>query len=72
MTENELLDELVKEIQLETRLPGDVDPYMLSKATGLTRKRCSDILNEKAEKGLLLRIETRKDNGHSLFVYRKK
>jgi len=73
MTENELLAELTKELTYEERQPGDVSPYDLATATGLTRKRCTDILNEKADKGLLKKIEVRSGtkSNHPVFVYRK-
>jgi hypothetical protein len=71
MTENELLDELTKELKKEERQPGDVDSYMLSRATGIGRKRCCDILNEKVENGILTKIEIRGARGKLMFVYRK-
>lgn len=73
MTENDLLDELTREIKKEERQPGDVSAFDLSKTTGLHVRRCREILNEKAEKGLLLKIEVNSDNGNGnkMFVYRK-
>jgi predicted transcriptional regulator len=68
---NELLDELTKELTSEKRQPGDVSAYDLSKTTGLTKKRCSDILNQKAEKGLLQKVEVRAETNQPTFVYRK-
>lgn len=73
LTENELLWELTKELILEDRKPGDVSAYDLARATGLTRKRCSDILNDKVDKGLLVKVEVHADSTgkQRMFVYRK-
>ena len=68
---NELLLELTKEIKKAERQPGDVDTYMLSKTTGLGRKRCGDILNEKVDKGELIKVEVAGARGVPMFVYRK-
>jgi predicted transcriptional regulator len=68
---NELLDELTKELTIEKRQPGDVSSYDLAKTTGLTRERCNHILNEKADKGLLQKVEVRSDTNRPTFVYRK-
>jgi len=71
MTENELLDELTKELKKEGRQPGDISAYDLAKTTGLTRECCTRILNDKAEKGLLVKVEVRSEKNRPTFVYRK-
>jgi len=70
MTENELLDELTKELACEEMQPDDVTPDMLSKSTGLGRRRCAVILADKYEKGELKRRKVR-INGAPGFAYYK-
>jgi predicted transcriptional regulator len=71
MTENELLAELAGELMIDERLPGDVTVIELSKKTGLCKKRCSDILREKIEKGELVRHKVRSESGNAIYAYHK-
>lgn len=68
---NELLNELKKEHHTEDRLPGDVSSLDLSKATGLSRRWCSEVLKSKVNKGELQQVRIRNSNGKMIFVYRK-
>ena len=67
---NDLLAELTKELKKESKQPGDVSANDLALATGLGRRRCTDILNEKVEKGELIKVKVSGDS--CKFVYRKK
>jgi predicted ArsR family transcriptional regulator len=66
-----LLEELVREHHLDERQPGDVSAKDLSKATGLTERRCNQILKEKVEKGEVVVVKIRVSSGQPTQVYRK-
>jgi len=72
MTENELLEELMREFGLAERLPGDVDAPLLARTTGKSEGRCRDILKRKASKGELIAVKVQGDHGMPITVYRRK
>lgn len=71
MTENELLEELTRELGLAEREPGDVDVFMLMEATGKSESRCRGILKHKAAMGELTTAKVQGKYGMPVTVYRK-
>lgn len=69
---NELLLELIQECKIDEKQPGDVIPSEMATATGLCKKRCADILNEKYNRGELTRHKVKSETGQTTYAYHKK
>jgi hypothetical protein len=68
---NELLLQLIQECKIDERKPGDVTSIEMSIATGLCKKRCSDILNNKFVSGELTRHKVKSETGQTTYAYYK-
>ena len=68
---NELLDELTQDFGYEERLPGDIDVFMLMRATGKGENSCRKLLKRKAADGALIAVKVAGDHGMPIMVYRK-
>jgi len=71
ISENELLNELVKEYSVCKRMPGDVSARDMAKATGWSENWCGELLRQKYLDGKLLRIRVIGENKQPIVVYRK-
>jgi len=71
MTENELLQELAKELLIEPVQTYEVTAQSLSKQIGISVRGALDILQQKEREGLLISRWARGDKGRRLLAFRK-
>lgn len=69
---NALLEELVQEYKIHDLKPGDITAEMLAHETGLSRKWCVDILEQKVIAGDLTKYRIRNRSGTGfMYAYHK-
>ena len=71
MTENELLQELAKELLIEPVRLNEVTAQSLSKQISISVRGALDILQQKEREGLLISRWARGDKGRRLLAFRK-
>jgi len=71
MTENELLQELAKELLIEPVRLNEVTAQGLSKQISISVRGALDILQQKEREGLLISRWARGDKGRRLLAFRK-
>jgi len=72
MTENELLDELIRIIRLEPLRDEDITAERLAEASGITTKQALNILNKMEREGKITKRWARMRDGHRVLVFQKK
>ena len=71
MTENELLQELTKELYILPVQDNEVTAQSLAKQINTTARNALDILQTKEREGLLISRWARSDKGRRLLAFRK-
>jgi len=71
MTENELLQELAKELLIEPVRLNEVTSQGLSKQIGVSVRRALDILQQKEREGLLVSRWARGEKGSRILAFYK-
>lgn len=71
MTENELLQELAKELYIEPLKQNEVTAQILSKQIGISVRGALEILQQKEREGLLISRWARGDKGKRMLAFSK-